>query len=161
MFETVIVPLDGSELAEAAIEPAREIAEKFGSTLLLVRAIDPVGHLIATQPPGVFESPASAETNVELLEQVVDAERHEATKYLEAVHARLGGKAEAIVIEHQAGDAIVEAAKEKNADMVVMSSHGRGGLGRVIFGSVADHVLQHCHVPVLLIRLHEEHHHDK
>ena len=42
MFETVIVPLDGSELAEAAIQPAREISDKFGSTLLLLRAIEPV-----------------------------------------------------------------------------------------------------------------------
>jgi nucleotide-binding universal stress UspA family protein len=152
MFETVLIPLDGSELAEAAIEPAREIAEKFGSTVLLVRSIDPVTHLIATQAPGVFESPASAEANVELMEQVVDAERDEATKYLEAIRARLGGRSEYLVIEGQAGDAIVKAAKDRNADLIVMSSHGRGGLGRVLFGSVADHVLQNNHVPTLLIR---------
>jgi nucleotide-binding universal stress UspA family protein len=157
MFETVIIPLDGSKLAEAAIEPALEIAGKFDSTLVFVRAIDPVTHLIATQAPGVFESPASAEANVELIEQVVHAERDEAMKYLEDVRGRIRGKTEFVVLEGQAGDAITEAAKEKNASLVVMSSHGRGGLGRVIFGSVADHVLQNSHVPVLLIRLREEH----
>jgi nucleotide-binding universal stress UspA family protein len=156
MFETVIVPLDGSELAEAAIEPAREIAEKFGSTLLLLRAIDPITHLIATQAPAVFESPASAEANVELIEQVVEAERDEATKYLEAHKTRVGGKTEFVVIEGQPGESIVKQAHEKSAGLVVMSSHGRGGLGRVIFGSVADHVLQHCNTPVLLIRLQED-----
>ncbi|MGE0059445.1 MAG: universal stress protein, partial [Dehalococcoidia bacterium] len=64
MFETVIVPLDGSELAEAALEHAREVAGKFDSTIILLRAIDPVSKLIATQTPGLFESPASAEANV-------------------------------------------------------------------------------------------------
>lgn len=156
MFETVIVPLDGSELAEAALEPAREIAEKFGSTLILIRAIEPMSHLIASQPPAVFESPASAEANVELIEQVVDAEREEATKYLEAVQARVTGKVEFLVVEGQPAGAISEVAGERQAGLIVMSSHGRGGLGRVIFGSVADAVLQQSHTPVLLIRLREE-----
>lgn len=155
MFETVIVPLDGSELAEAALESARAITEKFDSTLLLVRAIEPMSHLIATQPPGIFESPAAAEVNIEVLEEVVHAEREEATKYLEAVRSRLGGKIEYVVVEGEARDAIVQVATERSAGLVVMSSHGRGGLGRVIFGSVADAVLRNSTVPVMLIRLEE------
>src|SRR5512134_3479987 len=102
MFETVIVPLDGSELAEAALDHAREIAGKFGSSVVLLRAIDPVSKLIATQAPGLLESPASAEANVELLEEVVEAERDEATKYLEAVRERVGGKCEYVVVEGSA-----------------------------------------------------------
>lgn len=156
MFETVIVPLDGSELAEAALEHAREVAGKFDSTIILLRAIDPVSKLIATQTPGLFESPASAEANVELLEEVVDAERDEATKYLVAVQERVGGKCEYVVVEGSASDAITDVAQEKSADLIVMSSHGRGGLGRVVFGSVADHILHHSHIPVLLIRLEDE-----
>jgi nucleotide-binding universal stress UspA family protein len=156
MFETVIVPLDGSELAEAAIVPAREIAEKFGSQLLLLRAIEPMSHLIATQPPSLLESPASAEANVELIEQVVHAERDEATKYLDEVQARIGGRTEYAVVEGQPGDAIAEVAQERGAGLVVMSSHGRGGLGRVIFGSVADTVLRNSHIPVMLIRIPDE-----
>jgi nucleotide-binding universal stress UspA family protein len=156
MFETVIVPLDGSELAEAALEPAREIRDKFDSTLLLVRAIDPITHLIATQAPGVFETPASAEANVQLIEQVVEAERAEATKYLDAIAERIGGRTECAVVEGQAGEVITTQAHERNAGLIVMSSHGRGGLGRVLRGSVADHVLQHSNQPVLLIRLKQD-----
>ncbi len=156
MFETVVVPLDGSELAEAALDQAREIAGKFGSTVILLRAIDPVSRLIATQAPGLYETPTSAQVNVELLEEVVDAERAEATKYLEAVQTRIGGKCEYVVVEGSASDAIIDVAQEKKAGLIVMSSHGRGGLGRVVFGSVAGHILHHSHIPVLLIRLQEE-----
>lgn len=156
MFETVIVPLDGSELAEAALEPARTITEKFESTLLLVRAIAPMSHHIATQPPGLFESPAAAEVNIELLEEVVNAERDEATKYLDEVKARFAGKVEYVVVEGEPGDSIVQVAKDRGATLVVMSSHGRSGLGRAIFGSVADSVMRNILVPVMLIRLEEE-----
>ena len=161
MFETVIVPLDGSELAEAALEPAREVAEKFGSELLLLRVVEPRSHHIATQPPGVFESPSAAEANVELMGQVVDAERDEATTYLQAVRDRLGGKVEYIVVEGQPADAIPATAEDRNASLIVMSSHGRGGLGRMIFGSVADAVLKSNNIPVLLIRISAEEDDDK
>jgi len=154
MFETVLVPLDGSELAEAALEPAREIGAKFGSLLVLLRVIDPISHHIAAQPPAVYDTPASAEASVELLEQVVEAERQEAMQYLEAVRGRMGGgKLEYLVVEGEARDAIIETATERQAGLIVMSSHGRGGLGRVIFGSVADHILRNSHTPILLIRL--------
>lgn len=153
MFETVIVPLDGSELAEAALEPAREISEKFGSLLLLVRSIEPISHLIATQPPGLLDSPAAAEANIEMLEEVVNAEREEAVAYLEAVRGRLSGRVEYVVVEGDPGAGIADVAEKRNGSLIVMSSHGRGGLGRVIFGSVADAVLRNSHVPVMLIRL--------
>ena len=157
MFEVVIVPLDGSELAEAALEPARAICEKFGSLLLLVRAIEPASHLIVTQPPALLDSPASAEANIELIEQIVQAEHEEATKYLEPLIQRIGAgiKVEYVVVEAQPREAITEVADERKADLIVMSSHGRGGLGRVIFGSVADHVLRNSHTKVMLIRLEE------
>src|SRR3712207_950130 len=128
MFETVIVPLDGSDLSEAALPPAQEIAAKFGSKVILLRAVEPVAHHIAQQPPMVMESPAAAESNIELLEEVVEAEEKEATAYLDEMKGRFGTDAEAIVTDAEAADAIVELADERNAGLIVMASHGRGDL---------------------------------
>src|SRR3990170_1633771 len=156
MFETILVPLDGSELAEAARATGVERQAKFGSRLLLLRAVEPLSRRLA-QPPAIFESPAAAAANVELLEKMTAAEREEAQTYLEALRPRLerGGRVEALVMEGEAAEAVVSAAAARGADLVVMSSHGRGGLGRLVFGSVADAVLRQSGVPVLLIRRQE------
>lgn len=153
MFETILIPLDGSGLAEAALEPALALKEKFGSRLILLRSIESVSQRLV-HTPGVFEPPAGAAANVELIEKVIDAERDEARAYLEGVRQRLGAPAdvEALLMEGEPADAIVTAASERSAGLIVMSSHGRGGLGRLVFGSVADSVLRHSPLPVLLVR---------
>jgi nucleotide-binding universal stress UspA family protein len=154
MFETILVPLDGSELAETALAPALELKAKFNAKLILLRAVEPASHRL-TQAPGVFESPSAAVANVELIQQVIEAERDEARTYLEAVRHRGGEGVEALLLEADPVDAIVETAQERGAGLIVMSSHGRGGLGKLIFGSVADGVLKRSKTPVLLIR-HEQ-----
>ena len=155
MFETILVPLDGSELAETALTPALELKPKFNSKLILLRAVEPASHHLV-QAPGVFESPSAAVANVELIQKMTEAEQEEARTYLEKVRQRVGGdNVEAILVEADATDAIVETAQERGAGLIIMSSHGRGGLGKLIFGSVADGVLKHSKTPVLLIR-HEE-----
>jgi nucleotide-binding universal stress UspA family protein len=152
VFETVIVPLDGSELAEAALPAAVGIAEKFGSQLILLRAVQSTAQRLA-ETPALLDTPAGAATNVELIEQVAKADRDEATDYLARMKAGLTGKpAETLVVEGVPAEAIVDAAHERGASLIVMSSHGRGGLGRLVHGSVADGVLRHVSVPVLLMR---------
>jgi nucleotide-binding universal stress UspA family protein len=152
VFETIIVPLDGSELAEEALPLANEIAAKFNSRLLLVRAIDSVAKLMA-QTPTLLDTPAAAVANVELLEEVVKAEREEATTYLTAIQTKLAGPTtEPVIVEGSAADEISRIAAERGAGLVVMCTHGRGGLGRLVHGSVADAVLRHGSVPVLLAR---------
>jgi nucleotide-binding universal stress UspA family protein len=151
MFETILVPLDGSELAERALAAALELKAKFGSRLILVRSVEPASHHLV-QAPGVMESPAAAVANVELIQKMTEAEQSEAHTYLGALRDKLGADVEALVIEDDAADAIVQTAAEKQAGLIVMSSHGRGGLGRLVFGSVADAVLRRSPVPVLLLR---------
>ena len=156
MFETILVPLDGSGLAEEALSVADELKSKFSSRVILLRSVESASHHLV-QAPGVFESPAAAVANVELIQKMTQAEQSEARAYLEAVRTRLGGgsEVEALIVEGEAADAIVDTADEHHASLIVMSSHGRGGLGRLVFGSVADAVLHRSHVPVLLIRLEE------
>lgn len=152
MFETILVPLDGSELAERALAPALELRQKLGTKIILVRAVESLSqHMLQT--PAVIETAGAAAANVELMEEVVEAEQSEAKTYLQALIAKSGEiNGEAVIVEGEAADAIVELAKQRNAGLIVMSSHGHGGLGRLIFGSTTDEVLRHSDVPVLLIR---------
>ena len=152
MFETIIVPLDGSELSETALPAAQELQQKFGSKLILVRAVEPESQrMVAT--PGFFDTPASAAANVEIAQQITEQEEDEATKYLREITARLGGaNIEALIVSDDPADAVVNMAKERNASLIVMSSRGRSGLHRLVFGSVAQAVLQNSNVPVLLVK---------
>jgi nucleotide-binding universal stress UspA family protein len=99
-----------------------------------------------------MESPATAVANVELIQKMTEAEQSDAHSYLDALRDKVGADVEALVVEGDAADAIVETASAKQAGLIVMSSHGRGGLGRLVFGSVADAVLRRSPVPVLLLR---------
>jgi nucleotide-binding universal stress UspA family protein len=156
MFETIIVPLDGSELSETALLVAQELQQKFGSKLILLRAVEPETQRMVAAP-GFFESPASAAANVELAQEITEQEEDEATAYLNGVTARLGGdNLEALLVSDDAADAVVNIAKERNASLIVMSSRGRSGLSRLVFGSVAQAVLQNSNVPVLLVKRSED-----
>jgi nucleotide-binding universal stress UspA family protein len=153
MFETIVVPLDGSELAEGALTQAVGLAKGLNSTLVLVQAIDSLAQRMS-RPPALIEAPAMA-ANVEILQEALDAEKAAADEYLGQRRDALmkdGVKAEAYVGEGHPTDVILKLAEEKNAGLIVMSTHGRGGLGRLVFGSVADAVLKNSSVPVVLVR---------
>jgi nucleotide-binding universal stress UspA family protein len=132
----ILVPLDGSVLAEAALWQAMAIAE--GATLSLLRAAE-------AGPGPESDSPA----------QQVAALR-EAQRYLRTVVERLQQKGqsrvEANVWYGPPAAAIVEAARSQKADLIVMATHGRGGLGRLGLGTVAGAVLRGTRVPVLVVR---------
>jgi nucleotide-binding universal stress UspA family protein len=90
---------------------------------------------------------------------VIEQERSEATLYLERVGERLINRGLSVVWkqpEGSASEAILEHAQASNADLIALTTHGRGGLGRAVFGSVADEVLRRARCPVLLLRVTEE-----
>jgi nucleotide-binding universal stress UspA family protein len=132
----ILVPLDGSTLAEAALWKAAELVN--GGTLSLLRAAE------AHSLPGA--DPVDAQVNAV----------REAEDYLAAVVRRLQDRgvknAETHVWYGSPAAAIVEAADAQKADMIVMSTHGRSGLGRLILGSVAESVLRGTRVPILIVR---------
>lgn len=134
----ILVPLDGSVLAEAALPKATELAETTGARLLLLRA----AHAHAV--PGA--DPTEAQVRVV----------REAEEYLAAVGERLGGlglrNLETSVWYGTPAHAIVEAARLHQVDQIVMTTHGRSGLGRLILGSVAESVLRGTTTPILLVR---------
>jgi len=140
-LQKVLVPLDGSALAEAALPKAVEMAESSGAKLLLIRAAE--AHTL----PGV--DPTEAQIKVV----------QEAEGYLAQVRDRLAAQGrkevETSVWYGPAAYAIVEAARLGKADLIAMTTHGRSGLGRLILGSVAESVLRGTTTPILLIRVAE------
>lgn len=134
---TILIPLDGSALAETALVKALDIwRDAPDASLVLLRAAE--AHRAAMDPT----------------EAQVAAVR-EAEEYLEGVaaHARaLGAKnVRTSVWYGPAAPSIAEAAETVQADLIVMSSHGRSGVGRFLLGSVAESVLRTTSVPILLL----------
>ena len=137
-LDTILVPVDGSALAESAIATAVDLARPGASTIILMRAAE--AHTL----PGV--DPMDAQV------QIVG----EAEGYLAGVVERLTRQGVANVQTSvwygPAAPAIVDAAQLWKADLVVMTTHGRSGVGRLILGSVAESVLRGTTVPILLLR---------
>jgi nucleotide-binding universal stress UspA family protein len=135
-MKTILVPLDGSALADRAVPFAATIATRAGWSLLLLRAVDTLS--APTETAGL-------------------ALKHEAQERLDATAAALTAgsiNAATRVVDGQAVTAILDATADEHVSLVAMSTHARGGLGRLIYGSVADAVLRHAPVPVLTVPPH-------
>jgi nucleotide-binding universal stress UspA family protein len=152
MYERILVALDGSDLALRVLPHVEALARRFASHVTLLRAITPPSAIIAGSAVG----PTPVARPVVDPTPLVEAERREATEHLEAVGLPLsdsGVNAEYEVREGDAAEVITRGAAELGADLIAMTTHGRGGLGRLVFGSVADAVLRGAPCPVLLVRV--------
>ncbi len=129
MVRNIVVPLDGSALAERALPPAEALARAAGARLLLVRVVTDDGGSVAGGS--------------------------DAREYLDGIarasHER-GVEATTAVLSGEAAAAIVDEARRQGADLIAMATHGRGGLGRWVYGSVAEAVLARATAPTLLVR---------
>lgn len=145
MYQKVLVPLDGSERAEAILPYVIEIARCGGSQILLLTVIEPEMLLVSPYDPlSIRES-----------DEVVAAQISEAEAYLAQLCQRLqqlGLDAHCRVVRGMVTDTVIEVANAEAVDLIAMASHGRSGLARVIFGSVATGVLHRAQQPLLLIR---------
>jgi nucleotide-binding universal stress UspA family protein len=146
-FRTILVPLDGSPFAERALAPAAAVAGRDGGTLYLARVHEPalafVGPMVGTEP--VVDVQLDAETRVAQAEglQQLAAEVKERTGL--AVHW-------ALLDDGAVADTLRDHALDIGADLIVMTTHGRTGLGRTVFGSVAASVVRETNLPVLVVR---------
>ncbi|MGH2346958.1 MAG: universal stress protein [Chloroflexota bacterium] len=133
-MQTIIVPLDGSQVAEGALAPAQALAEATQAELVLVQGIR-------------FDVTSRQE------EVASHAALSEARRYLHTVCRRLQGDgitARSEVLPGSPEQAILFAARMHNADLIAMSTHGRSALRHVLVGSVAEAVLRHSECPVLI-----------
>ena len=144
MFKHILVPVDGSAAALAALDKAVGLAKAFESTVTVIYVIDPYPFT------GVGADFAYGQ------DQYLTAATAEAKTAIEAASARVavaGIEANSRVIEsHAIWRGILEAAEAAGADLIVMGSHGRRGLEKLVLGSVTQSVLSHSKVTTLVVR---------
>lgn len=137
MYRSILVPLDGSKLAESILTEVESLA------LLMNAKLDLVSVRKAHVLPGV--DPTDAQVRVV----------EEAEEYLEKQKEKLSERISEIELHTPYGnpaDKILEISKRHNIDLIAMSTHGRSGIGRWLLGSVAEKVVRHSDIPVLLLR---------
>jgi nucleotide-binding universal stress UspA family protein len=152
MYERILVALDGSEDAEQVLPNVQALAEKFGSEVVVLRAT------VASEEVLTATTPGTALGDVPIVDPtpIVEAEEDVALRYLHEVSARLTAAGLRVTTDHQEGpasDVIIRRARELNIGLIAMTTTGRGGLGRLVFGSVAESVLHHAECPLLLVRV--------
>jgi nucleotide-binding universal stress UspA family protein len=138
----ILVALDGSAAAEAVLRFLLEVAGPMDITVLLVRVLEPI-------PPMVVEGVRH------LVLEDVARRRRDAEEYLAPIASALRSQDVDVawqVRRGRAADEILASAAESHVDLIAMATHGRTGLGRLLFGSVAETVLRRAPVPVLMIR---------
>jgi len=144
MFEKILVPLDGSARAEAILPQVEALALEFGSNLILLHVIEPGSSMMS--PHG-----SHPDVGIELTRQKKD----ELEVYMAGKKGEFrerGIRVETVLAWGSVVETITLTAKEHAVDLVAMASHGRTGLERVFYGSVAAGVLQSVDRPLLLVR---------
>jgi nucleotide-binding universal stress UspA family protein len=151
MYQTLLVPLDGSPRAESILPYVEKLAIRFKSTVIFLQVVE---------PPLQFVNPSFYETTIQT--DVIHEHLEEFKRKKEEISAYLAGIQEGFekkgintsIIVEQGGavETILSVAQRENADLLAIASHGRSGLSRVFYGSVAAGIMQKIDRPMLIIR---------
>ncbi len=147
MFERILAPLDGSPEAAHAVPLVARLARLLGGSVIILQALDTV-----TEVTKYVGAPLSAYT--------ITSDTEGAQAYLDGVATIIADEGVSVETETRTGnvgETIVKVAREKNADSIILTSHGRTGFLERLLGGVAEHVSRDAPVPVLLLRAGEEH----
>jgi len=150
MFDKILVCLDGSRLAEQIIPYAAEQALRFNSRLVLFQVV-PEPIVVGPAIPGAAPPPVVTDAMIQRAQEAVA----EARSYLEEVAKPLRQRrirVDVVATPGTASQAIKMFADTNNIDLIAIATHGRSGLGRAVFGSVADSVLRESGLPILVIK---------
>ena len=147
MYQRILVPTDGSKLSAKAVDHALQLADITGAELVALR-------VISRMPQNYFEGGMALDVD--------DSQRIEAGWVEQAQtqldHIKSLGQQRQVKVKTQivrsdlVAESIIAAAKRSKCDLVLMASHGRKGLKRLLLGSETQHVLTHSHIPVLVLR---------
>jgi nucleotide-binding universal stress UspA family protein len=144
MYKRILVPLDGSHRAEAIIAHVEELARVLGAEVIFVQVLEPTAALVTPYDMVPYFDAEEAERR-----------RQDADLYLRGILGRFrdrGIHAREVVVQGPVVRSILDVAEREDADLIAMASHGRSGLARVFYGSVAAGVLQQADRPLLIIR---------
>ena len=145
MYTHILIPTDGSELAGKAVKHGIELAKRIGAKVTALTVLPPF-HVLATDPQMMEDTPAQYKIRMQ----------ENAKKFLGAIAgvAQTAGVAcETVQVEHEHPyQGIIDTAKSKGCDLIVMASHGRHGIAAIVLGSETIKVLTHSKIPVLVHR---------
>jgi nucleotide-binding universal stress UspA family protein len=146
-FQTVLVATDGTNDSDGAVEAALDLAHDTGARLLVLTVV-PQGTTEEGDPDHDGPSPGSSPRAED--EEITEAQ--ERTDSVLDHAAEWGLDAQSIIWEGDPGETIVAAAEAEGADLIVVGTSGRGGVGRMLMGSTSDWVIRNATVPVLVVR---------
>lgn len=147
MYKRILVPTDGSALSKKAVKSAVELASTMGAELVAL-------NVVPRYPTSYFEGGVSvAPSEVARVEKQWAEHGQSLADGVGSIAEKSGVKAKAVTVRSDlVAEAILAAAKKNKCDLVVMASHGRKGLKRLLLGSETQHVLTHGNIPVLVLR---------
>jgi nucleotide-binding universal stress UspA family protein len=144
-IHSILFPTDFSECGNFALSYAASLARTFNAKIICVNVIEPivptVGYSGMTEPLPIAD----------IADQLEDSAERELPKLAECDECA-GIEVEELVVHGEAASEIVRVAREHHVDLIVISSHGRTGLGRILFGSTAEAVVRHATCPVLVVK---------
>ncbi|MDQ2938399.1 MAG: universal stress protein [Acidobacteriota bacterium] len=148
-IRSILLPTDFSDCGNYALGYAASLARTFGASIICVHVIEPmvptVGYSGMTEPLPIAD----------ITDQLEDSAERELPKLAECEECA-GLQIEEVIAHGEAASEIVRLAKDRNVDLIVVSSHGRTGLGRILFGSTAEAVVRHASCPVLVVKPSQE-----
>jgi nucleotide-binding universal stress UspA family protein len=148
MFNRILVCLDGSKLSEQILPYAEAQALRFGSKVTLLQ----IATLSSAGLAGAGSSPYVDQMIVEQMQLAEEEAKTYLQKTAEALKAK-GLQVDAVVLRGTpAGEIIVDYASKNSIDLIAIATHGHSGLGRIVFGSVADYVLRRSNLPIMVIK---------
>ena len=153
MFSRIVVPLDGSDLSERALPVAQNLAQSSEATVHLIHMVSREHELGAGRG---IESVQAAELEMDMARRLTEIRLHRGRMYVEQKGSQLSGAGIKIEPEFavKAGEPaqnINDYVKEHSISLVVMTTHGYGGVRRLLLGSVTDRVIRSCEVPMLVV----------
>ena len=144
-IRSILLPTDFSECANYALSYTAELARIFGARIICVNVIEPV------VPTVGYTGMAEPLPIADISEQLEDSAERELPK-IAGCDECAGLDIEEVIVHGEASSEIVRVARERGVDLIVISSHGRTGLGRILFGSTAQAVVRHATCPVLVVK---------
>ena len=144
-LKRILLPTDFSGCANYALPYAAAIARAVGATIICVHVVEPI------VPAVGYSGLAEPMPIADMSEQLEDSAERELPQFAECDDFH-GLRIEEVIVHGDAAAEIVRVASEQNVDLIVVSSHGRTGLGRIIFGSTAEAVVRHASCPVLVVK---------
>ena len=147
MYERILIPTDGSKLSQKAAQQALQLAELTGAQVVAL-------HVVPRYPVSYFEGGASVDAReVGRIEADWISRGQAVVDGVKASAEARGLKAKAVTMKSDlVAESIMAAARKHKCDLIVMASHGRKGLKRLLLGSETNHVLTHSHLPVMVLR---------